>query len=160
MKTKSIITTGIMVVSLVLGGNVAMAANVHAPAKAAHARPVTHVAGRTRYPRSQVNGGVAQLIQGFFGGVLPPQYLGMVQSAERRGATGSYAGSADFSPTYDTSTPVDNTGPATAQAAADEDAAIQQMNDTNAMTASMAAAEQENDAANAATLQTEINAGM
>ncbi len=34
------------------------------------------------------------------------------------------------------------------------------MNDTNAMTASMAAAEQENDAANAATLQTEINAGM
>ena len=34
------------------------------------------------------------------------------------------------------------------------------MNDTNALNASMAAAEQENDAANAATLQTEINAGM
>ena len=33
------------------------------------------------------------------------------------------------------------------------------MNDTNAMNASMAAAEQQNDAANAAALQTEINAG-
>ena len=33
------------------------------------------------------------------------------------------------------------------------------MNDTNAMNASMAAAEAANDAANAATLQTEINAG-
>jgi hypothetical protein len=34
------------------------------------------------------------------------------------------------------------------------------MNDTNALTASMAAAEEQNDEANAATLQTEINAGM
>lgn len=36
--------------------------------------------------------------------------------------------------------------------------AIQQMNDENALNASMQAAEQQNDAANAATLQTEINA--
>ena len=41
-----------------------------------------------------------------------------------------------------------------------ENQAIQEMNDINALNASMAAAEQENDAANAATLQTEINAGM
>jgi hypothetical protein len=34
------------------------------------------------------------------------------------------------------------------------------MNDTNALTASMAAAGEQNDAANAATPQTEINAGM
>jgi len=34
------------------------------------------------------------------------------------------------------------------------------MNDENALNASMQAAEQQNDAANAATLQTEINAGM
>jgi hypothetical protein len=34
------------------------------------------------------------------------------------------------------------------------------MDVTNAATASMAAAEEENDEANAATLQTEINAGM
>ena len=34
------------------------------------------------------------------------------------------------------------------------------MNDTNALTASMAAAEEQNDEANAAALQTEINAGM
>jgi len=35
---------------------------------------------------------------------------------------------------------------------------IQSMNDTNAMNVSMTVAEQQNDAANAATLQTEINA--
>jgi hypothetical protein len=34
------------------------------------------------------------------------------------------------------------------------------MNDTNAITALMAAAEEQHDEANAATLQTEINAGM
>lgn len=45
------------------------------------------------------------------------------------------------------------------QAASDaENQAIQSMNDENALNASMAAAEAQNDAANAATLQTEINA--
>jgi hypothetical protein len=39
-----------------------------------------------------------------------------------------------------------------------ENQAIQSMNDTNALNASMAAAETQNDASNAATLQTEINA--
>jgi hypothetical protein len=68
---------------------------------------------------------------------------------------GSYAYS---SPSYDNSAPIATGNDA--QAAADaEKQAIQQMNDTNAMTASMAAAEAQNDAANAATLQTEINAG-
>jgi hypothetical protein len=64
----------------------------------------------------------------------------------------------DNAPTVDTGSGVND-----AQAAADsaaESNAIQSTNDTNALTASMAAAEQENDAANAATLQTEINAGM
>jgi hypothetical protein len=47
------------------------------------------------------------------------------------------------------------------QAASDtENQAIQSMNDTDAANASMAAAESINDAANAATLQTEINVGM
>jgi hypothetical protein len=41
-----------------------------------------------------------------------------------------------------------------------EDQEIQSTNDTNALNAPMAAAEEQNDAANAATLQTEINAGM
>jgi hypothetical protein len=63
------------------------------------------------------------------------------------------------SPTYDTSTPVSSGNDA--QAASDAEVqAIQQLNDENALNASMQAAEEQNDEANAATLQTEINAGM
>jgi hypothetical protein len=58
--------------------------------------------------------------------------------------------------------PIDTSSAATdAQAASDQEVQqIQQMNDESALNASMAAAEQQNDAANAATLQTEINAGF
>ena len=42
----------------------------------------------------------------------------------------------------------------------DELNTIQQMNDTESLNESMQAAEEQNDEANAATLQTEINAGM
>jgi hypothetical protein len=58
-----------------------------------------------------------------------------------------------------TSTPIDNDASDAAAAAA---AAVsgQNLNDSMALTASMAAAEQQNDAANAAALRTEINAGM
>ena len=73
---------------------------------------------------------------------------------------GSGGGSYDYSsPSFDNSAPIATGNDA--QAASDaENQAIQQMNDTNALTASMAAAEEQNDEANAATLQTEINAGM
>ena len=61
------------------------------------------------------------------------------------------------SSTYDTSTPPDNSS--AEQAASDAEAqAIQQMNDENALIQSMQAAQEQNDEANAATLQTEINA--
>jgi hypothetical protein len=85
-----------------------------------------------------------------FGGGWPVQY-------SSRRSIGSY----DSSPSHDTSSPTTVDTSASDQAASDAEAqAIQSMNDTNALNASMAAAEQQNDAANAATLQTEINAGM
>jgi len=100
------------------------------------------------------------------GGGWPIQYSNLGNDALRASASHRYAaapGSYDLSasPSYDPSTPTDN-GAAASQAASDADnQAIQEMNDTNAMNASMAAAEEQNDAANAAaSLQTEINAGM
>ena len=60
---------------------------------------------------------------------------------------------------YSNSTPVsvDNSDMINSE---DENNAIQQMNDTNSMNASMQAAEEQNDEAVAATQQTEINAGF
>ncbi len=91
------------------------------------------------------------------GGRVP--YANLIRDAQSmRGSSGSY----DFSsPTDDTSSASAASAGNDAQAASDaENQAIQEMNDTNALTASMAAAEEQNDEANAAALQTEINAGM
>jgi hypothetical protein len=109
-------------------------------------------------PRDQLNVDVAQFVRGMLGGG-PIPYANLVRDVRGMHGTGTYAGSDYASPTYDTS--VTASSASDAQAASDaENQAIQSMNDTNALNASMAAAEQENDAANAATLQTEINAGM
>jgi len=106
---------------------------------------------------------VGQLV-GTMLGMVPPQYAGIVQSAMRQAASHRSFGtsSGGYDPSFDspsTSTPIDNSA---SDAAAASAAAVseQNLNDDMAMTASMAAAEQENDAANAAALQTEINAGM
>jgi hypothetical protein len=106
---------------------------------------------------------VGQLI-GSVLGMVPPQYAGIVQSAMRQAASHRSSGtsSGGYDPSFDSpssSTPIDNSA---SDAAAASAAAVseQNLNDETAMTASMAAAEQQNDAANAATLQTEINAGM
>jgi hypothetical protein len=156
LKSKLLITPAIIVASLALSGNV-FAADAHVPAKATpHAHVATrvahpHVATRTTARRHYAvarQPDLGQIIQSFFGGALG------VQAARR----GTY----EASPSYDTSPTVDTSSASTdAQAASDAEVqAIQQMNDENALNASMAAAEQQNDAANAATLQTEINAGM
>jgi hypothetical protein len=106
---------------------------------------------------------VGQLV-GAVLGMVPPQYAGIVQSAMRQAASHRSYGtsSGGYDPSFDSpspSTPIDNS--ASDAAAASAAAASQQsLNDEMALTASMAAAEQQNDAANAATLQTEINAGM
>ena len=106
---------------------------------------------------------VGQLV-GAMLGMVPPQYAGIVQSAisqaaPHRSSGTSYGG---YDPSFDSpspSTPIDNSA-SDAAAAAAAAASEQNLNDEMALTASMAAAEQQNDAANAASLQTEINAGM
>jgi hypothetical protein len=172
---KSLIIGGILTASLALTANAAMAAASHVQ-KTTRSAPVTHhvthpkVAARAprrsyAYGPVGVPFNVGQFIQSMLGGPLPPPYAQIVQNAMKESASrrsGGGGGSYDWSasPTYDTSSPADTTGQDTAAAAMAEDQTIQEMNDTNAQTASMAAAEEENDEANAATLQTEINAGM
>jgi hypothetical protein len=177
---KSIIATGLAAASLALSASVAMAASpaAYGPIVAARQPAYTSVLGGTwpdvhvaeapapRYasplgtygtlPRTQAGFDVAQFVGGVLGGTVP--YANLVREARQvRGSAGTYE-SPDLSFSTAADTPVVGND---AQLASDaENQAIQQMNDTNALTASMAAAEEENDEANAATLQTEINAGM
>ncbi len=166
---KSFISTGLVLASLALGGH-AMAATAHVKARTAPPNGRFNAAARPAYPYP-VGGyfgagpgvDVGQLV-GTMLGMVPPQYAGIVQSAMRQAASHRSSGtsSGTYDPSFDsptTSTPIDNSA---SDAAAASAAAVseQNLNDDMAMTASMAAAEQENDAANAAALQTEINAGM
>ncbi len=164
---KSLITTAMLATSLALIGTTAMAAPSPANpvpryAQASQRRAPLQFAARRPLPAGRLNVDVAQFVRGMLGGG-PVPYASLVRDA--RSLRGSGEGSSNYSSSYDysTSSTTTDTGCAScdAQAASDaENQAIQQMNDTNALNASMAAAEQENDAANAATLQTEINAGM
>lgn len=149
---KSLITGGLLVASLALTGNVAMAANMPAhkikPA-------VRHIV--TRQPLGEPNADIGQFIGSIFGGG-PLQYQALMQNAGRNRSSRRSTGSYDSSPSYDNSPSIDSSA-TDAQAASDAEAqAIQSMNDSNALNASTAAAEAANDAANAATVQTEINA--
>ena len=98
---------------------------------------------------------VGQLIAALVGGALPLHYGGK--------ATASSSGSYDFdySPAPDTSAS-DAVGWAAEQSANDASAAAIQENDANlqALDASIAASEQQNDQANADTQQYLINNGM
>jgi hypothetical protein len=146
---KSFITGGLLVASLALIGNAAMAATIPAHK---HAPVVRHIVQRP--PQAQSNGDIGQFFQSIFGG-QPMQYSRLTARASRQ-SPGSY----EWSPSYDSSPTVDNSS-AAADSTASSDAevqAIQSMNDSNALNASMAAAEAQNDAAQAAAIQTEINA--
>jgi len=144
---KSLITAGLLVASLALIGNTAMATNIpvhkHAPA-------VRHLV--QRLPQGQTNGDIGQFFQSIFGG-QPVQYSRLTARSAPQ-SRGSY------DPSYDSAPAVDNSSAASdSTAASDAEAqAIQSMNDTNALNASMAAAEEQNEAAQASALQTEINA--
>ena len=146
---KSLITGGLLVASLALIGNTAMAATLPAHK---HAPVVRHIV--QRLPQGQANGDIGQFFQSIFGG-QPVQYSRLTARASRQ-SRGSYGGS----PSYDNSPAVDTSSAGTdAQAASDAEVqAIQSMNDENALNASTAAAEAANDAAQAAAIQTEINA--
>jgi hypothetical protein len=148
---KSFLPYGLVIASLALSGG-AMATEAHAktakPVHVAHAHVLTHVARRHTAPAQQPDF-VAQFFQGLFGGGAPARVS--------RGAAAESAATSDWVdvPSPDNSAAANND----AQAASDAEVqAIQQMNDTNALNASMAAAEQQNEAAQAAAIQTEINA--
>jgi hypothetical protein len=169
--TKSLIRSGLIVAALAWTGSAVMAANVpvvHKSAPVAHvSRPqaTARVAARYRQPRLAGYPDLGQLIQGFFGGVLPPQYTRLIASAAARASSshrGSGSGSGSYDPSWDSpspSIPIDNS--ASDAAIAGEEA------DLNALQQSMQATQQQNDEANAETnagiaaaQQTEINAGM
>jgi len=146
---KSLVRSGIVVASLALAGNVFAADGPAATAaKAAHASH-THLVAQTRHPAAQQPVNLGQLIQGLFGGGF---------AVQETGGSGSY----DWSPSFDYSSPTVDVDNSQSQAAIDaSDQAMQQEDQSlQDLDASIAAAEQQNDAANAATLQTEINAGM
>jgi len=182
---KSIVTIGLIAASVALAGN-AMAASTHDGKKpaAAQARPYPNytsaaspvslnrggydAAARPAYPHRAARGvgpgiDVSRSVGAMFG-ILPPQYAALVQNAIRESASHQSSGTYEpswQSPTYDTSPPVD-VGADAEQAATNAlaAAATQEATDNMAMVQSMQAAEEQNDEANAATLQTEINAGM
>jgi hypothetical protein len=143
---KSFITGGLLVASLALIGNTAMAATLPAHK---HAPVVRHIV--QRLPQGQANGDIGQFFQSIFGG-QPMQYSRLSARASRQ-SRGSYGGS----PSYDSSPAVDTSSAATDSSNA-EAQAMQSMNDENALNASTAAAEAQNEAAQAAAIQTEINA--
>jgi hypothetical protein len=144
---KSLITTGLLVASLALSGNAAMAANT-APHKHInrYAPMAAHVA--QRLPRDQFGADLGQFIQSMFGGGVPIRYARSQRSYRSSGASESF----DNSPSVDS-------GSNDAQAASDAQVQAQQsLDDENALNASTAAAEAQNEAAQAAAIQTEINA--
>jgi hypothetical protein len=161
---KSVIITGMLAASLALTADAAMAVSPANPipnsGSGSYARPAAQFAMRAPQSRGQFNVDIAQFIQGMLGGGAVP-YGNLIRDVRNlpvsRGSSDS-----SYAPSYDYSSAAPAGCPACdAQAASDQEAQeIQQMNDTSALTASMAAAEEQNDAANAATLQTEINAGI
>jgi hypothetical protein len=165
---KSLIPSAMIVVSLAFSAN-AFAADSHAGTgtTTAHARVATHAAAKHVVTRNVVAkhilphrtyavapqpANLGQIIQALFGGGFAVQVARGTAGASEVTPSDDYSTTTVTSPAFDA-----------AQAsvdASDENEAIQSMNDSNALNASMAAAEEQNDAANAATLQTEINAGM
>jgi hypothetical protein len=154
--TKSLVRTGIIVASLALAGNAFAANDSHVAVNALRTAHVTQTGVAVSNHQSAAAQGVpiAQIFQGLFGLPLP-----VTVTAGAASDTGGYDPTFDSS-TYDSSAvDVDNSQ---SQAAIDaSDQAMQQEDQSlQDLDASVAAAEQQNDAANAATLQTEINAGM
>jgi hypothetical protein len=143
----SLMTTGLLVASLALSGNAAMAANT-APHK--HVRRYAPMASHVtqRLPRDQFGADLGQFIQSMFGGGVPMRYARSQRSYRSSRTSESF----DNSPSVDTSSN-------DAQAASDAEVQSQQaLDDENALNASTAAAEAQNEAAQAAAIQTEINA--
>lgn len=160
---KSVIVTGLVAASLALTGNTAMAGTRHVHnTTAIHRHVARRGVGRMYYAHAPYYYlDVGQFIQGMLGGGPWPAFNLRLPHYARwtHGNGGTYVPM--DSPTYDTSPPIDYG--ADARAAADfaqAQAMQQQLNDSMALTASMQAAAAQNAADTAATIQTEINAGM
>jgi hypothetical protein len=161
---RPLITSAIIAASLALAGNGAMAADTYAKtgATAAPAHTAVHVAARHRYPvpryavaRPPVD--VARIISSLPASPFVAPYLAHYAGKIRttRGSGGGTYEPYD-PPTYNTSSPPDNSVQQSLDAQA-EAQSLQQMNDTNAMTASMAAAAAQAAADNAAETQQIMN---
>jgi hypothetical protein len=163
---KPLTTSVLIVASLTLAGNGAMAADTYAKtgAPAAPAHSAVHVAAHHRDPvaryavaRPPVD--VAHIIGSLFASPwLAPyvaRYGGKIRTT--RGSSGGTYEPYD-PPTYDTSSPPDTSVQQSLDAQA-EAQALQQMNDTSAMTASMAATAAQTAADDAAETQQIMNNG-
>ena len=141
-----LITSALIAASLALAVNGAMAADTYAKtgAAAAPAHTAARVAARHRYPvasyavarpPADVARIISSLLASPFVAPYVAQYAGKIRTT--RGSGGGTYEPYD-PPTYNTSSPPDNSVQQSLDAQP-EAQALQQMNDTNAMTASMAA---------------------
>lgn len=162
---RPLITSALIAASLALVGNGAMAADTYAkdgtPAAPAHS--AAHVAARHPYPVARYGFApppvdAAQIIGSLLASPwLAPyvaHYGGRVPITHNSGGTYEPYDP----PTYDTSSPPDNSVQQSLDAQA-EAQSLQEMNDTNAMTASMAAAAAQTAADDAAETQQIMNNG-
>ena len=136
MKSKSLIAGGLLVASLALAGNAAMAANI-----ASHKHIVRHApaAARMVQPSAPFIASFGLFMQSMFGSQMPVRY-----------ARSQPSGSSGPAESFDSAPAVDNS-------ASDAQVQAQQtLNDENALNDSVA--EAQNEAAQAAAIQTEINA--
>jgi hypothetical protein len=148
--TKSLLRCGVIVTSLALATN-AFAADIPIPHPAAAAHVTHRVVARNQRAAFVQPAGIGQLFQGLFGLPIP-----VTVTAGAASDTGGY------DPTFDSPSPTVDVDNSQSQAAIDaSDQAMQQEDQSlQDLNASIAAAEQQNDAANAAAVQTDINAGM
>src|ERR1700677_2389196 len=112
---KTLIAGVVLIASLALTGEAAMAAGSAVHRKVthvAHPHAVAHVVARDRYAPTAMDFDVGQFIRSMLGGPLPPQYARIVQNAMRESAhhrySGSSSGSSTYEPSYDNSPTIDN----------------------------------------------------
>jgi hypothetical protein len=163
----SFLKLSVVAISMALAGTAAQAAVSHHHTKAMHVAHTraTHLA-RTRvayrrYDRLRLPPSIADLIDGMLAearayGYAVPAHINLANAHWSVSSGGGDSSDWSSPPSDDTSAATDAEN--AAQASVDESNAIQQANDEAALNASMAAAEEQNDEANAATMQTEINA--
>jgi hypothetical protein len=162
---RPLITSALIAASLALAGNGAMAADTYAKTgAAAPAHAAVHVAARQRYPVARyavarppvdVSQIIGSLLASPFVAPYVARYAGKIRTT--RGSSGGTYEPYD-PPTYDTSSPPDTSVQDSLNAQA-EAQSLQEMNDTNAMTASMAAAAAQTAADDAAETQQIMNNG-